>query len=81
MSNRTRRVDGPTRITDEEAEPASREPDTRRLKFPSALTVLAIVLVATWVASSSFVIPSGVYELDETGAPVPGSYRELPASS
>ena len=47
------------------------------LKFPSALTVLAIVLVATWVAS--FVIPSGVYELDETGAPVPGSYRELPS--
>jgi hypothetical protein len=79
MSDRTRRVDGPTRITDEEAEPASREPDTRRLKFPSALTVLAIVLVATWVAS--FVIPSTVYELDETGAPVPGSYRELPASS
>lgn len=77
MSDRTRGVDGPTRITAEEAEPGSREPDTRRLKFPSALTVLAIVLVATWVAS--FVIPSGVYELDETGAPLPGSYRELPS--
>jgi uncharacterized ion transporter superfamily protein YfcC len=37
--------------------------------------VLAIILVATWVAS--FFIPSGVYELDETGSPVPGSYREL----
>ena len=52
-------------------------PTTRRWKFPSALTVLAIVLIAMWIAS--FVIPSGVYELDpETGAPVPGSYHELP---
>ena len=50
---------------------------TRRLRFPTALTVLAIVLLATWLAS--FLIPSGVYELDpETGAPVPGSYHELP---
>jgi uncharacterized ion transporter superfamily protein YfcC len=39
--------------------------------------VLAVILVALWVAS--FFIPSGVYELDETGAPVPGSYRELPS--
>jgi uncharacterized ion transporter superfamily protein YfcC len=39
--------------------------------------VLAVILVALWVAS--FFVPSGVYELDETGAPVPGSYRELPS--
>ena len=65
--------DGPTGTAAQES--ATEEPGSRRPKFPSALTVLAIILVATWVAS--FFIPSGVYELDETGSPVPGSYREL----
>jgi uncharacterized ion transporter superfamily protein YfcC len=49
----------------------------RRFKFPTALTVLAIVLGVVWVAS--FFIPAGVYDNDpETGGPVPGSYHELP---
>ena len=34
----------------------------KRIKFPTALTVLAIVLGVVWLAS--FFIPSGVYELD-----------------
>ena len=60
-------VDGLTERASE-----SDAPTTRRWKFASALTVLAIVLIAMWIAS--FVIPSGVYELDpETGAPVPSS--------
>ena len=50
----------------------------RRLKFPTALTVLGIVLLVVWVAS--FFIPSGVYKTDpKTGGPVPGSYHELPS--
>ena len=32
---------------------------TQRIKFPTALTVLAIVMLAVWIAS--FLIPSGVY--------------------
>ena len=49
----------------------------RRVKFPTALTVLAIVLLVVWLAS--FFIPSGRYEIDpETGSPIPGSYQELP---
>jgi uncharacterized ion transporter superfamily protein YfcC len=49
----------------------------KRLKFPTALTVLAIILGVVWVAS--FFIPSGVYERDpSTGGPIPGTYRELP---
>jgi uncharacterized ion transporter superfamily protein YfcC len=49
----------------------------RRLKFPTALTVLALVLLVVWVAS--FFVPAGRYEIDpETGGPVPGSYHELP---
>ncbi|HEX6027300.1 MAG TPA: hypothetical protein VFZ00_35195 [Solirubrobacter sp.] len=50
----------------------------RRLKFPTAFTVLAIVLLVVWVVS--FVIPSGVYETDpESRAPIPGTYQELPS--
>ena len=47
-------------------------------KFPTAFTVLAIVLLAVW--GLSFVIPSGKYEIDpKTGGPVPGTYEELPS--
>lgn len=69
-----RGVDEPTGTAAQEH--ATGEPTRKRLRFPSALTVLAIILLATWLAS--FFIPSGVYEVDETGSPVPGSYRELP---
>jgi uncharacterized ion transporter superfamily protein YfcC len=59
------------------ASPATTRP---RLKFPTALTVLAIVLAVVWLGS--FFIPSGVYELDEeTGSPIPGTYARLPACS
>jgi hypothetical protein len=52
-------------------------PPPKRLKFPTALTVLAIILAVVWVAS--FFIPSGFYQLDpSTGGPIPGTYRELP---
>jgi uncharacterized ion transporter superfamily protein YfcC len=51
--------------------------EARRFKFPTALTVLALVLLVVWLAS--FAIPSGVYDLDpETASPVPGTYHELP---
>jgi uncharacterized ion transporter superfamily protein YfcC len=50
----------------------------RSFKFPTALTVLTIVLVAVWIAA--FFIPAGVYDLDpETGGPIPGTYHELPS--
>src|SRR5688500_4038916 len=50
-----------------------------RFKFPTALTVLSIVLAAVWLAS--FVIPSGVYDLDDDGSPIPGTYHGLPSCS
>jgi uncharacterized ion transporter superfamily protein YfcC len=51
--------------------------EARRFKFPTALTVLALVLLVVWLVS--FAIPSGVYDLDpETLSPVPGTYHELP---
>ena len=52
--------------------------EQKTLRFPTAFTVLAIVLLAVWLAS--FVIPSGAYEIDpETGGPKPGTYHELPS--
>jgi uncharacterized ion transporter superfamily protein YfcC len=66
-------------LTSPEEEPGvGGEAAPRRLKFPTALTVLAIVLMGVWVAS--FFIPSGVYDIDpETGGPIPGTYTELPS--
>jgi uncharacterized ion transporter superfamily protein YfcC len=46
------------------------------VRFPTAFTVLAIVLLVVW--GLSFVIPSGVYTLDaKTGGPKPGTYHEI----
>ena len=45
-------------------------------KFPTALTVLFLILGLVWVAA--FFIPSGVYERTPEGDPIPGSYTEIP---
>ena len=60
-------------------EGAAEPPGEQKAKrFPTAFTVLAIVLLVVWLAS--FVIPGGKYEIDpKTGGPVPGSYTELPS--
>lgn len=64
-------------MTDQPSDQTSTEqPKPRR--FPTAFTVLAIVLLAVW--GLSFVIPSGTYEVDpKTGGPTPGTYEELPS--
>ena len=60
--------------------PAPAGPAPRKLKFPTAFTVLAAVLLLVWVAS--FIVPAGAYKIDpKTDGPVPGTYRELPACS
>ena len=66
----------PTPLADDS--PAETEPEQeRKFQFPSAFTVLAIVALAVWALA--FIIPSGEYQLDEGGAPVAGSYQEVPA--
>lgn len=49
--------------------------EPRGFRFPSALTVLAIVTVAVWALA--FLIPSGQYERDADGKPVQDSFREI----
>ncbi len=43
--------------------------------FPTALTVLFLILGLVWVAA--FFIPSGVYERTPEGDPIPGSYTHI----
>jgi uncharacterized ion transporter superfamily protein YfcC len=63
-----------------EAPEAVPEQPSKKFKFPTAFTVLAAVLLLVWIAS--FFIPAGRYNTDpETGAPVPGTYHELPSCS
>ncbi|MFA9432540.1 YfcC family protein [Egicoccus sp. AB-alg2] len=51
-------------------------PPPKRLRFPSAFTVLFGVTVAVWLLA--FLIPTGRYAVDPaTGGPVPGSYERV----
>ena len=49
--------------------------EEKGFQFPGTLTVLILVTFLVWIAA--FLIPSGTYEQDEAGVPVPGSYREV----
>src|SRR5947209_13457825 len=60
--------------------PAAPADAPKKLRFPTAFTVLAAVLVLVWVAS--FFVPAGAYKTDpKTGGPVPGTYHKLPSCS
>ena len=60
--------------------PTEPEPGGKKLRFPTAFTVLAAVLLLVWLAS--FFVPAGAYRTDPaTDGPVPGSYHELPSCS
>jgi uncharacterized ion transporter superfamily protein YfcC len=62
------------------ARSAPEEPAQKKLRFPTAFTVLAAVLLLVWLAS--FFVPAGAYRVDpKTDGPVPGTYHELPSCS
>ena len=46
-----------------------------RFKFPGAVTTLAIVTVLVWVAT--LFLPSGRYQHDGDGSPVPGTFTQI----
>jgi uncharacterized ion transporter superfamily protein YfcC len=50
-------------------------PKTRKFTFPTAYTILALLVVI--VAVLTFVIPAGQYDTDPDGAPIPGSYHAV----
>ncbi len=50
----------------------------RKFAFPSAFTILFLLLVL--IALATWVIPSGSYDYDADGAPIPGTYHPVPAN-
>jgi uncharacterized ion transporter superfamily protein YfcC len=59
--------------------PSEAESAEKKFKFPTAFTVLAIVLLLVWIAS--FFVPAGAYKLNKNGEPTPGTYYKLPNCS
>jgi uncharacterized ion transporter superfamily protein YfcC len=57
------------------AAPAAPEEKKSRFELPSAYTILfgliVVAAIATWL------VPAGTYNLDEEGAPIPGTYHEV----
>ncbi|WP_286928616.1 MULTISPECIES: YfcC family protein [Aeromicrobium] len=47
--------------------------DGAKWHFPSAFTVLFVVTLAVWLLA--FIIPTGAYQVDDDGRPIPGSYE------
>jgi uncharacterized ion transporter superfamily protein YfcC len=57
------------------ADPAVVPEEPKQRNFPSALGILAAVILLVWVAT--FLIDSGRYQLDEDGQPIPGSFENV----
>lgn len=55
--------------------PAEEETPKKKRGFPHPLTILIGVIIAVWILS--LLIPSGVYEIGEDGAPISGSFHEI----
>ncbi len=51
------------------------EPPPRHFALPSAYTILFALIVVTAIAT--WIIPAGVYDVDNDGAPEPGTYHEV----
>src|SRR4051812_13884803 len=47
----------------------------RSFALPSAYTILFILIIL--VAAATWIVPSGTYEYNENGEPIPGTYQEI----
>jgi uncharacterized ion transporter superfamily protein YfcC len=57
------------------AEPVEPPERRRRFTLPSAYTILFALIVL--MAIATWIVPAGVYDRDEEGAPKPGTYHEV----
>src|ERR671912_1644912 len=57
------------------AEPVEQPDKKRRFTLPSAYTILFALIVL--MAIATWIVPAGVYDRDEEGAPVPETYHEV----
>ncbi len=56
---------------------AEAKPPRNNSRFPGAVATLALVTVLVWVAA--LFIPSGRYQVDADGSPIPGTYERTPS--
>lgn len=54
------------------AEPVAK----KKFEFPSAFTILFVLLIL--IALATWLVPAGSYDYDADGAPIPGTYHEVP---
>jgi uncharacterized ion transporter superfamily protein YfcC len=50
----------------------------RKFTFPSAFTILFILLIV--IALATWIIPAGSYDYNPDGEPIPGTYHSVPAN-
>jgi uncharacterized ion transporter superfamily protein YfcC len=50
----------------------------KKFTFPSAFTILFILLVL--IALATWIVPAGSYDYDEDGAPIPNTYHTVPSN-
>jgi uncharacterized ion transporter superfamily protein YfcC len=56
--------------------PAETEGEHKRsFKLPSAYTILFVLIIFT--AAATWIVPSGTYEYNQNGEPIPGTYQEV----
>jgi uncharacterized ion transporter superfamily protein YfcC len=58
-----------------DAEPPAEPEKKSRFTLPSAYTILFVLIVLAAIAT--WIIPAGVYKLNESGEPIPGTYTEV----
>jgi len=54
------------------------EQPKRKFSFPTAFTILFILIIV--VALATWIIPSGSYDYNPEGEPIPGTYHSVPAN-
>lgn len=47
----------------------------KKRQFPTPLTILLLVTFGVWVLA--FIIPAGLYQLDDNGSPIAGSFEQV----
>src|SRR5512134_970470 len=63
------------------AQPAAEKKEAsekKKFTFPSAFTILFLLLIV--IALATWVVPAGSYDYDEEGAPIPGTYHAVEAN-
>ena len=61
-------------VAESPASEAPQEPK-RGFSLPSAYTILFALIIV--VAIATWIVPAGVYDLDEEGQPIPGTYHQV----